>query len=108
MNTSNKVRIDSRSLYIRRDAKVYRPIEGKYSYPLNPGANLRNKGSEFPVGTPVKVSVIAQSPFARVVDAAGKIETWHSHGSYYGSNGRTLESHQCWQPKEVKDAKDPA
>lgn len=59
--------------------------------------------TQFSEGEEVKLSHMRGTPFARLRGEdtptwKDRVELWHSHGSYYDSQGGMLKSEQCWAP----------
>jgi hypothetical protein len=83
------VKQDARSLFVRANGSLYRPVPSTHSYPaplaVGNGYGPNAKDSTSCVALqPVEVTHISQSPFCRVRDGAGLDEWWHSHGAYQG------------------------
>jgi hypothetical protein len=100
----SKIRKDDHSLYVRVNGSVYRPIETPWSYTGMQGAATHGI-TQFAEGEEVKLSHMRSTPFARLRGAPlptqkDRVELWHSHGSYYDSQGDVLKSEACWAPRD--------
>ena len=100
----SRIRKDAHSLYVRVNGSVYRPIETPWSYTGMQGAATHGI-TQFAEGEEVKLSHMRGTPHARLrgehtATCQDRREIWHSHGSYYDSQGGVLKSEQCWAPKD--------
>lgn len=93
-----KVKTDEHGQYVRTNANVYRPYYSMNSYSmLN---TINDGGTIFKDGDEVKLSLISQSPFVKVIGKSTEI--WHSHGMYLNPDGTFRKSVHCWIPFKVR------
>lgn len=104
-----KIRKDEHSLYFRTEGRIYRPVMPECG-PYHPRAPVAEKDSKFSQGDAVYVSMVSQSPWARIYIKGRKedtLEIWHSHGVYIRSGG-DRKSSECWRPETAIRGKGPA